>query len=198
MPVRFGSAPDSAKAALEHGARLVRAQGDGELGDLLEAAGERPESSFPHEVLAVPPGGVRASAGALAKAASTGWRFLLDTEEIVAAELHRDPVSGELGFADISMGARAEDTRALLDQLAGDKELRPTYTVNLLRVPDLLLHALWLRPESGGDEILIPLSPAPDGLTPGRRYTQGEFDRVAAELARSMHVDDDMMEDLIE
>jgi hypothetical protein len=61
----------------------------------------------------------------------------------------------------------------------GDYELR------VLRLPALYFMALWLKDESGSNDLIVPLAPAPAGIEPGRGYDEGELLGELRERAQS-------------
>lgn len=58
-----------------------------------------------------------------------------------------------------------------------------TFELRLLRVPALYLVALW-RHASAGDDLFMPLDPAPAPFEARRAYTDSDFAKLTAGLAR--------------
>src|SRR6266550_29835 len=113
----------------------------------------------------------------LEAAKPVGWRFLLGQpakDPSLAAE-----VEGSLGqhnFAGLNRGHFVAETLKAMrlpesDQRVRDGDFEPRF----LRVPALYVVALWLKERNSGDDLLVPLEPAPPNLTPGRIYTGSEF-----------------------
>jgi hypothetical protein len=108
-------------------------------------------------------------AGALGGAPRTGWRFLIrDEEEIVAAAETRETPEGH-SFSYFAEGPYPLATLRALNQAKQHTAGSPTvYLPRLLSVPGHYMTALWLHPvlaRSGGADLLIPLAPAPLGVT---------------------------------
>jgi hypothetical protein len=144
----------------------------------------------PHDVYTLGLDALASGAG-LEAAEPVGQRVLLmRAEEAVATAELADPSAGE-GLS-TTEGPFTESTAATIaaveswPQVAeGDYELR------LLRVPAVYLMALWLKDRSGGDDLLVPLDPAPAGLEAGRGYGVSELLGELRELAASRAAGDD-------
>ena len=114
--------------------------------------------------------GTRGTGGeTLAGARHTGWRFLIrDGEEIVAAADTRATAAGH-AFAHFAEGPYPLATLRALQQAKQHTGTSPTvYLPRLLSVPGHYMTALWLHPvldRSGSSDLLIPLAPAPLGVT---------------------------------
>jgi hypothetical protein len=52
-----------------------------------------------------------------------------------------------------------------------------------LKIPALQISALWI-PFKANDGVVVPLSPTPSPLQPGRRYDAAEFESAIAPLAK--------------
>ena len=113
----------------------------------------------------------------LARARRTGWRFLIkECDEVVAAAvtLERgpdEPGSGEPHvFSHFAEGPYPAATLRALQQARLHTAGTPTtYLPRLLSVPAHYMTALWLHPvlpASPTPDLLIPLVPAPLGVTP--------------------------------
>jgi hypothetical protein len=117
---------------------------------------------------------------ALASARRTGWRFLIKhgtAGVVAAAEVSETPGVGHT-FAHFAAGPYLDSTVQALRQawqLAQGSRIRRQ--PRLLSMPGHYATALWLTgPEPGGaDDLLIPLSPAPLGVTAHRVYQAGEL-----------------------
>jgi hypothetical protein len=107
--------------------------------------------------------------GALGGAPRTGWRFLVrDGEEVVAAADTRETPDGH-SFSHFAEGPYPLATLRALHQAQQHLATSPTvYLPRLLSVPGHYMTALWLHPvldRSGSADLLIPLAPAPLGVT---------------------------------
>jgi hypothetical protein len=106
---------------------------------------------------------------ALTEARRTGWRFLIrDGDEVVAAADTRETPEGH-AFAYFAEGPYPLSTlRALKQARLHTATTTTPYLPRLLSVPGHYMTALWLHPlldPTGGRDLLIPLAPAPLGVT---------------------------------
>lgn len=123
--------------------------------------------------------------GPLAVAPEVGWRFLVrgGEDEILAAA---DTVDGPDGPV-VTRFTEGPYPRSTLPALRAARLLTDasaaTYAPRLLSVPGRYMIALWLHAglPAEGPEVLIPLSPAPLGVTANRPYLAGELlERLAS------------------
>jgi hypothetical protein len=117
-------------------------------------------------------GGARLSAPEYA-----GWQFFAEGQEgVVGTEVHHAADRAEHRFAQFNLGpfptAMLRAMRTIPDYPDDGFE----YEARLLRIPALLLEALWLH---SGRDVLVPLDPAPAPLVAGEPY---ESDRFFTEL----------------
>ncbi|MFF7591571.1 hypothetical protein ACFZCK_29250 [Kitasatospora purpeofusca] len=126
----------------------------------------------------------------LAAARRTGWRFLIKdgTEVAAAAEV----VQGSEGhtFSHFTAGPYLDSTvRALRQAWQLAQSSRTRCQPRLLTFPGQYATALWLHSPDGGPgtDLLIPLAPAPMGVTAHRAHPAAELLPVLARgpLARS-------------
>jgi len=118
--------------------------------------------------------------GMLNGARRTGWRFLiLDGEEVVAAAETRETAEGQHVFAHFAEGPYPLSTERALHQARAHTASSPTpYLPRLLSVPGRYMTALWLHPvmdQARSRELLIPLAPAPLGVTAHVPYDAGHL-----------------------
>lgn len=108
----------------------------------------------------------------LSSAKLVSWRYLLLTGSDITAsiEISESEQDGQLEFTHLNHGpfvAGTVDTIAFAESLsevqAHDYELR------LLKIPGLYIIALWLH---GPSDILVPLAPMPDLVTPNSHYSE--------------------------
>ena len=109
------------------------------------------------------------STGALAVTRRTGWRFLvMDGEEVVAAAETRVSEAGR-GFSHFAGGPYPLATLRALRQAQKHTTGSPSvFLPRLLSVPGHYMTALWLHPvldRAQSADVLIPLAPAPLGVT---------------------------------
>ncbi len=73
-------------------------------------------------------------------------------------------------MANINYGPFVEATARALSQVATLSAVGAgSYEVRLLRFSAIALMALWLKPDSGGADIIYPLAPAPRVFRPNTR-----------------------------
>jgi hypothetical protein len=140
--------------------------------------------SAPQRVFTV---GLDALAGPAAmeeSARATGWRFLVeeDREPVAAAEVQDQIPAAEP--AELTEGPFVHST---VEALRAAEALEPVrdadFELRLLRVPALNLLALWLH-TSEGDDLFMPLEPAPPPFEARRSYSEPEFAALVADQAQ--------------
>ncbi|GAB2728175.1 hypothetical protein [Kitasatospora kifunensis] len=134
------------------------------------------QPSHPLAVHQLPPG--TATARALAEAPRTGWRFLIEhSGQVLAAAEVVKSTEGH-SFAHFAAGPYLDSTmRALAQARHLVQSLRTSHQARLLSMPGHYATALWLHgidsvPE---DDLLIPLAPAPLGVTAHRAHPAGDL-----------------------
>lgn len=130
----------------------------------------------------------------LAAARPTAWRFIFNQPGSgpAAAEVARSTEGPEpYGVTHVNEGPFVQST------IEAMKRLGPSSAVlRLLRVPAIYLYCLWQH--KLGDERLMPLSPAPEGLQPYELYPQERVLEAAQHILsdrkerRTLMPDDDM------
>ncbi|MFI9276085.1 hypothetical protein ACIGXM_36205 [Kitasatospora sp. NPDC052896] len=114
----------------------------------------------------------------LALAPRTGWRFLIKHGgEVVAAAEVAKAAEGHT-FSHFAAGPYLDSTlQALAQAWQLAHPLRGRHQPRLLSIPDLYATALWLHNTDAGPDgdLLIPLAPAPLGVTGHRAYPAAEL-----------------------
>lgn len=132
--------------------------------------------SHPLAVHQLPPGA--ATVRALAVAPRTGWRFLIKHGGQVVAAADVAKSSEGHTFAHFAAGPYLDSTvRALAQAWQLAQPLRTGHQARLLSMPGHYATALWLHAtdaDPAGD-LLIPLAPAPLGVTAHHAYPAGEL-----------------------
>jgi hypothetical protein len=119
-----------------------------------------------------------------AGARATGWRFLVEEnrEPVAAAEV-QDQVAAAAP-AELTEGPFVHST---VEALRAAEALEPVqdadFELRLLRVPALNLLALWLY-TTDGDDLFMPLEPAPQPFESRRSYPEPEFAGMVTALAQ--------------
>jgi hypothetical protein len=128
-----------------------------------------------------------ADGGGLESAAASGFRYLVEGNgtSVAAAEVLADAAGTATLLANINFGQFVGATAQALAQVATLPDVRAnSYEVRLLRFSAIALMALWLKPDSGGADIIFPLAPAPDGLHAGQSYSEADFIKAIRPLAQ--------------
>ena len=111
-------------------------------------------------------------------------RIVLSAQEMawreVAGGEAREVAPRDTGYVQTSVNegpfvAATAEALEIAEQLDGDYELR------VLNIPSVYVVALWLYADSGS--ILIPMSPAPSGLTANQPYDEPSFTEALRPLA---------------
>jgi hypothetical protein len=128
-----------------------------------------------------------ANNGGLASATASGFRYLVDAggTHVAAAEVVPNAAGTATLLANLNYGRFVEATARAMTQVA---KLAPvsagSYEVRLLRCSAIALMALWLKSDSGGDDIIYPLAPAPGGLRAENPYSADDFLKAIVPLAQ--------------
>jgi hypothetical protein len=155
-------------------------------------------SAAPHPVFTMGLQDLLAGRGVAASARPAGWRVLVLAGQtaVAAVEFEAAPAAGGGGaaggapvaatFKSINQGRFVEGTVDGIRRAEADPKVRQhDYEVRLLEVPAVYLTAVWLhRP---GDDLFVPLDPAPAGLNAGQVYGEQDLLRAVQPLARQQH-----------
>jgi hypothetical protein len=116
-----------------------------------------------------------------------GWRALLEeNREVVAAVELPGKEPGKSG-ALINRGPFVASTLAALGTAERQKRVvSERVELRLLRVNALYVVALWLYGVEAGEDLFIPLSPAPSPLRAGAPYESTPFEEELFEMARGV------------
>lgn len=122
-----------------------------------------------------------AVSGGLPEARLTGWRFHIRAGSRVAAAGETVATADGWVFSRFSEGPFLASTERALRQA---DTLPATYQPHLLSVPGLYMLALWLHCDPRADastaqptpaDLLVPLAPAPPGITSHRMHALAEL-----------------------
>jgi hypothetical protein len=128
-----------------------------------------------------------ANGGGLESAAFSGFRYLIagGGATVAAAEVQADGAGNATLLANFNYGPFVEATAQALPRVT---TLAPVSAasceVRVLRFAAIGLMALWLKPDSGGADIVYPLAPAPAGLHAGQSYSSDDFIQAVLPLAQ--------------
>ncbi len=128
-----------------------------------------------------------ANGGGLDSAVLSGFRYLIASggAAVAAAEVQADDARNATLLANLNYGPFVEATAQALPRVA---RLAPvsaeSYEVRVLRFAAIGLMSLWLKPDSGGADIIYPLAPAPVGLRADQPYSGDDFIQAVLPLAQ--------------
>ncbi len=191
MPAAIPSPPEAVDAVARESLRELTAGGRVRISSLAGAGPTEVGISTPHPVYNL---GLRdvVDDHPPSEDSDTGWRYLVDVGAgpVAAAEIATTAESTEPRFASLNQGPFVVATVEALP-LAEAGGGPGQYSMRLLRIPALYVLALWLHAEDQGEDVFIPLSPAPDSLDPGNEYTWGEFrERLLPAAQQKLEFDD--------
>ncbi|MGA3071181.1 MAG: hypothetical protein ABSD43_13290 [Terracidiphilus sp.] len=184
MPIHFAAEPINGIALVQKGLGKVatRTSPLSGLGVDFNAL----ELSPPHAVYDLRADAV-AAGGGLASAKATGFRYLVrgGGANIAAGEVLADASGAASLLANINYGPFVEATAHALTEVAKLPAVSAgSFEVRLLRFSAIALLALWLKSDSGGADIVYPLSPAPPPLQAENPYSAADFIQAILPLAR--------------
>jgi hypothetical protein len=123
----------------------------------------------------------------LTEARLTGWRYLVDSDSatVASSEVSVDAAGRPTAFARVNEGPFVAATAQALVQIDQRPEVaRGNYEIRLLKVPALYVVALWLKDLNSDSDLVVPLSPTPPYLVPGRTYAHTDFLELLVKPAR--------------
>ena len=115
-----------------------------------------------------------------------GWRALLEEDErvVAAVELPGSDPGGR--GAVVNRGSFVDSTvNALRNAERHERAEAERLELRLFDASPLYLRALWLHAADGGDDLFVPLAPAPAPLRAETAYDSERFDAEVSDLARS-------------
>ena len=125
--------------------------------------------------------------GGLESAVFSGFRYLVSDGDtaVAAAEVQADTAGNATLLANLNYGPFVAATAQALPKVAALAPVSAgSYEVRALRFAAIGLMALWLKPDSGGTDIIYPLAPAPPGLQADEPYTADDFFRAVRPQAQ--------------
>jgi hypothetical protein len=179
VTLRPAQLSESALETIREG--VARLAGRPEYRDRALGRAETLDVAAPHDVYTLSLDALGSGRG-LEAAEPVGRRVLImhAAAPVATAELERDggmsATEGPFTEATAHAISRVEAWPAVVE---GDYELR------VLRLPALYFMGLWLKDESGDDDLVVPLDPAPAGIEAGRGYDEKELLGALRERARS-------------
>ncbi len=105
-----------------------------------------------------------------------GWRYTLLGADAPGGVLELRKAGTRVTFAKLhegDRGARCESAVAKVREQASGSA-RPL-AIRVLRIPSLNLLAAWGHAEGAGEDVFVPIAPAPAPFTPGEPISQGQL-----------------------
>ncbi len=184
MPLHFATEPKNGTLLVQKGLDKLSTRASPLSGSAVNFSALQVQQ--PHAVYDLRADAV-ANGGGLASASASGIRYLVRDggANIAAAEVLADATGTATLLANLNYGRYVEATARALEQVATLAPVKAgSYEVRLLRFSAIALMALWLKPDSGGADIIYPLAPAPDGLQAEQPYSADDFLKAILPLAR--------------
>jgi hypothetical protein len=134
----------------------------------------------------------------LAGATLVGWRHLHSNSEDIpspatmASEVHPEDDGSGHQFAGTNEGQFVGQTLEMLQTASQLKEVQDgDFRACLLRIPAMMVAALWLKSEAGPDaDVILPMAPTHQDLEPGKAYSAEQLHKAlqkAAEATLAFH-----------
>ena len=184
MPLRFAAEPTNGTALVRGGLNRLSTRTSPLSGRNVDF--DALQIAEPHAVYDLRADAI-ANGGGLDSAVPSGFRYLIASggATVAAAEVQADDARNATLLANLNYGPFVEATAQALPRVAA---LAPvgaeTYEARDLRFAAIGLMALWLKPESGGADIIYPLAPAPAGLQANQPYNGDDFIQAIRPLAQ--------------
>lgn len=184
MPIVASPPPDAALDAIRRAAVPRRLPVPRRLAALTAAP---PVSlTAPQQVYTAGLDALAEGQGLEAGARMTGWRMLVEHRGDVVAAAEVPIHAAAAPRAPRGQMNRGPFVRATVEAITSaeqeDRVRASDFTLRLLRVPALNLTALWLRGAAGND-MVVPIAPAPPPLEANTAYDAADFAARVAELA---------------
>jgi len=109
------------------------------------------------------------------------WRFAGPSATTgIAIEVREDDLDVQIEKSTLVEGA----SRVLKAANNDPRLAAAVFEPRILRVPEAHLTAIWFKAQDAGEDVLVPLDPAPKAFEPFRHYGSAEFLDKAYSLAR--------------
>ncbi len=189
MPLRFAAEPANGTALVRGGLDRLSTRTSPLSGRSVDF--DALQIAEPHAVYDLRADAV-AQGGGLDSAVFSGFRYLVASGDatVAAAEVQVDDTGNATLLANLNYGPFVEATAQALPRVA---TLAPvsaqSYEVRVLRFAAIGLMSLWLKPDSGGADIIYPLAPAPADLQADQPYSSDDFIQAVRPLAQKRSAD---------
>jgi hypothetical protein len=176
MTLHFATGPENGIALVQQGLSKLHLRADFLATRAIDF--RTLQVSQPHAVYDLRADAIAGGAG-LTSARLTGFRYLVQGgggANIAAAEVLANATGTAPILANINYGPFVEATAQALARIQKLAAVNAgSYEVRLLRFSAIALMALWLKPDTGGADMIDPLAPAPAGLRAGQMYSAEDF-----------------------
>jgi hypothetical protein len=183
MALRFAAEPANGVALVRDHLNRISARANP-----LSAGGvnfDTLQVNQPHAVYDLGADAIAAGRG-LSAAVFSGYRYMVSDGDaaVAAAEVQADDQGNATQLAHINTGPYVQAMAQALSSVAARPEVSgDSYEIRLLRAAAIYVMALWLKPDTGGADILYPLPPTPAGLEAERQYSADAFMHAIRPLA---------------
>ena len=174
--------------ALKEGVQKLKGHPQFEvLAQMMQSAHDSPNTALPHAVYSADLQDLASEKG-LSSLRFVGHRYLAQSADGThfAIEVHQDKKTAKHEFAEVARGNVVDGVQRILD----DPVLQPklsggSFTLSLLRINALGIHALWFHADEPATDIIIgvPLTPPYLKSWP-KTYNREEFETAIKDAAK--------------
>ena len=187
MALNIPPAPLASAQALRQGLQALPERNKQTF--MTEASGGAPpEQTLPHQVFLMSAGDVLAS-GALDNSRPAAWRYILQQPADLKGGVARvtaevTETQGGYRFANLQHGWITEATRNAVQYARSLPQVaNGSFDLRMLRIPALLLDALWLKNRDQGEDLVVPIASRCPVVRPNTVYRPMEFLAAVKDLA---------------
>ena len=178
---------DSLKA-LKEGVDTLRSHPQFEVvAQMLQSAHDTPDAALPHTVYSVDLQDL-ASGNGLAALQLVGHRYFAKSADGThfAIEVHQDKKTAKHRLGEVARGNVVDGAQQILDDpLLHEKLSGADFTLSLLRINALGIHALWFHADEPVTDVIICVPLTPPYLEPWpRTYSREEFETAVKDAAK--------------
>ena len=180
MPLDIPQAPQAVGQALQLGMQRLPARTKNTFS--TAAVGGAPSSaSLPHEVFVMNTEDVVGGAG-LDASRPAGWRYIVEQPAAgggngtarAAAEI--TSAGGAPKLSHLQHGWIGDATLQAVQAAAARPEVvQGSFDLRMLRVPSLLVDALWLKNKGAGQDLVMPIASRDNAIRPQQLYRADDF-----------------------
>ena len=184
MTLRPAELSDSALETIRGGVARLADRPEYRDRALGAARAEPLELAAPHDVYTLGLDALAEGTG-LEAAKPVGRRVLIMRAQEPVATAELDDPDGAGGLTATEGPFTEATARAISEVESWPVVVEGDYELRVLRLPALYFMALWLKDRRDGDDLIVPLDPAPVGIEAGRSYDEEELLGVLRDRARS-------------